>query len=311
MPAISVVLPVFNGGSYLEEAILSIRNQSFKDFEFIIINDGSTDQSIDIIKRHASEDSRIIVIDRENKGLVASLNEGVAVAKGEFIARMDADDVSLPNRLEKQLQFMTTHIGCVCVGSDVEIIDSKGRKIIVWHQLTLDEEIQNEALKGHATICHPVAMFRRQAFIACGGYDPEMYPAEDLDLWLKLGERGALANIPEVLIRYRILPNSISGSTASDGRQRQAAKRASDRACIRRRLSGPRFEATQPWRQGSGKTESYLHLINFGWLAYSSREYKTAFSYGLNASFQKPAYGSFVLIVKSLLGLLGVRGGNC
>lgn len=308
MPAISVVLPVFNGGSYLEEAILSIRNQSFKDFEFIIINDGSTDRSLDVIRRHAYEDSRIIVIDRENKGLVATLNEGVAVAKGELIARMDADDVSSPERLERQHQFMISHSDCVCVGSDVEIIDDNGRKITVLHQLTLDVEIQNEALKGHTTICHPVAMFRRQAFIACGGYDPEMYPAEDLDLWLKLGEIGALANISEVLIRYRILPNSISGSAASDGRQRQAAKRASDRACIRRKLNGFRFEATLPWRPGTGKTESYLHLLNFGWLAYNSREYRTAISYGFNAGCQKLRYGAFILIVKSLFGLLGFRG---
>lgn len=114
-PQISVIMSVYNGEKYLREAIDSILNQTFTHFEFIIVNDGSTDKSLNIIKSYNG--SRIILVQQENKGLAAALNEGIKIAKGKYIAMMDADDISLPTRLEKQIQFMEAHPEYVAIGS--------------------------------------------------------------------------------------------------------------------------------------------------------------------------------------------------
>lgn len=307
--AVSVVLPVFNGGKYLDEAITSIRNQKFNNFELIILNDGSTDQSIEVIKKHASVDPRIVVVDRENKGLVETLNEGVRLAKADFIARMDADDIAMPDRLRTQIAYLHAHPECVCVGSDIEIMDDKGRKLVVWSQLQTDAAIQSGALKGHGTICHPSAMFRKDAFVRCGGYRAEMYPAEDLDLWLRLGEVGSLANVDQVLLRYRMQPASISSKAARDGRQRDAAKRASDQACQRRELPVPLFDAHQPWRLDGTAGADFSKNLEFGWWAYGSKEFGTAAAYGLKAWRSAPtSREAFALFVKSLWWQLRSRG---
>lgn len=285
---ISVILPVYNGERFLEIAVNSILQQSFKNFEFIIIDDGSSDKTSVILNYLKRSDSRIEVISRENRGLVFSLNEAVSIANGRYIARMDADDIAMPQRFGRQFDFLENHPDHVCVGSDVELIDSSGRKLTVWKQLADDHSIQTEALRGHTTICHPSVMMRTQAIRTVGGYHAEMYPAEDLDLWLKLGEVGKLANINEVLLRYRIHSNSISALTASDGKQREAAKRCSEAAWVRRRLEGVRFEATQPWRSSGSEDDQYDFDLKFGWWAYNSKEYATARSYGWAAWRRRP-----------------------
>lgn len=300
-PAVSVVLPVFNGGIFLDEAIASIRNQTFDNFELIILNDGSTDQSIEVIKKHAAVDPRLVVVDRENKGLVETLNEGVRLAKADLIARMDADDIAMPDRLRTQITYLHNHPECVCVGSDIEIMDDKGRKLVVWNQLQTDAAIQSGALKGHGTICHPSAMFRKDAFVQCGGYRAEMYPAEDLDLWLRLGEVGTLANVDQVLLRYRMQSASISSQAARDGRQRDAMKRASDDACQRRGLPVPLFDAYHPWRSDGTAGANFSNNLQFGWWAYGSKDYRTAAAYGLKAWRSAPtSREAFALWAKSL-----------
>lgn len=308
-PLISVVLPVFNAEKYLGAAIESVVSQSFKDIELIILNDGSNDSSFKIILDYAKVDQRIVAVSRENRGLVETLNEGVRLAKADLIARMDADDIAMPDRLRTQFAYLHDHPDCVCVGSDIEIMDDKGRKLVVWNQLQTDAAIQSGALKGHGTICHPSAMIRKDAFVQCGGYRAEMYPAEDLDLWLRLGEVGTLANVDQVLLRYRMQPASISSQAAKDGRQRDAAKRASDDACQRRGLPVPLFDAHQPWRSDGTSGADFSNNLQFGWWAYGSKEFRTAASYGSRAWLSAPtSREAFALWAKSLWWHLMSRG---
>ncbi|NIC41033.1 glycosyltransferase [Aquabacterium sp. A08] len=300
-PTVSVVLPVYNGGLYLPLALDSILAQRYTDFELLVIDDGSTDQSLAVLQAYAAQDPRVRVVSRANQGLVATLNEAIGLAQGRYIARMDADDIALPDRLGLQVAYLDSNPQCVCVGSAVELMDELGRKLVVWPQYPDNETIQREALKGHTTICHPAATMRKDALVASGGYRASMYPTEDLDLWLRLGELGQLANLPKVLLRYRMHSGSISGQAAKDGRQREAARKCCDEACERRGLADKTFEASEAWRPDGTQQAQWENDLKFGWWAMASHEYSTAIAYGWRAwrvaPFSRPAT---VLLLKSI-----------
>ncbi|MGH8614897.1 MAG: glycosyltransferase, partial [Gammaproteobacteria bacterium] len=171
-PVVSVVMSVFNGEKYLEEAIRSILEQSFRDFEFIVIDDGSVDRSIETLQMFAAQDSRIRLVARENRGLTKSLNEGCALARGEFIARMDADDTSWPSRFESQLAYLASRPEIVACGTGVTCIDSQGFSLGPLIVPLEHEDIERSLLTGNGgAICHPSLMVRRHAFIQVAGYD--------------------------------------------------------------------------------------------------------------------------------------------
>lgn len=232
-PKVSVLMPVYNAERYLAEAVESILEQTFEDFEFIIINDGSTDNSLSILQEYAAKDERIRLISRENRGLVATLNEMIDLAQGELLARMDADDIALPERLERQVAYLGTHSDCVVVGVRVTLIDPDGETLRPWGKHTTHEEIDAEhmAQRGGA-ITHPAAVIRAHAMRQIGGYSKELYPAEDLDLFLRLAEIGQVANIDEILLHYRQLPTGIGYSKRE---QQVAAGREAVRLAHRRR----------------------------------------------------------------------------
>ena len=236
--AVSVVLPVFNGGIYLDDAIASIRNQTFVNFELIILNDGSTDKSIEIIKRHAASDSRIVVVDRGNRGLVETLNEGVKLAKADLIARMDADDICAPHRLTTQFEYLKCHPECVAVGSRIELIDPEGLPIRLMVDGLKHDEIDAANLRGNGSaIAHPTVMFRSEAALQVGGYREEYKHAEDVDFFLRLAEVGILANLKDVLLQYRQHPKSVGYAHAQA--QMQSARAAARDALQRRKLPVP------------------------------------------------------------------------
>lgn len=198
MPQISVVMSVYNGEKYLKEAIESILSQSYKDFEFIIINDGSTDNSLNIINEYKQKDPRIKVISRENKGLIESLNEGVKMAEGEYIARMDADDVSLSNRLEKQLKYAQEG-GFVVCGTWAEGM---------VYPPNFDQIKRFTLL--HNPFIHPTVMFRKDVFKKVGGYRKFFKHIEDYELWTRIVFKYKTGNIPEVLLKYRVHEEQIT-----------------------------------------------------------------------------------------------------
>jgi len=217
-PAISVAMSVYNGERFLAPAIDSVLAQDFHDFEFLIIDDGSTDASPEIIRGYAQKDSRIRATLRENRGLVASLNEMIETARSPIIARMDADDICLPDRFSKQIGFLAGNPDYGVVGSWTEDIDAGGRP----YHLTGKEHPENhEAFltaieNGWPLLCHPAAMFRREIVLGVGGYHGAFRHCEDYDLWLRLASVTRLASIPERLLRYRHYDDQVSSRHATE-----------------------------------------------------------------------------------------------
>ena len=203
-PRVSVALPVHNCERYVAEAIESIRAQTFTDFEFLIVDDGSTDGTLPILHRFAARDSRIRVISRPNTGIVGALNEMLGLARADLVARMDADDVALPVRFERQVRFLDEHPECVMVGSRVTIIDPDGDELTEMGDALSHEQIVTDLLnyKGQM-VYHPAVIYRRKAVLDLGVYRPECREAEDLDLFLRLAEVGQIVNLPEPLLKYR------------------------------------------------------------------------------------------------------------
>ena len=202
-PTVSVLMAVFNGSLYLRPAVESILAQTFTDFEFIAIDDGSTDETAKVLRYYAAKDSRIRVVSRPNKGLTATLNEGVNLARGEFLARIDADDVAMPQRFELQVKYLREHPDTVLLGSRVVLIDPDGLPIRTACTETTHEQIDHAHLNRGWPVVHPAVMMRTDAVRKVGAYRNEYDTLEDLDLFLRLAEVGQLANLPEVLLRYR------------------------------------------------------------------------------------------------------------
>jgi glycosyltransferase involved in cell wall biosynthesis len=299
-PAVSVLLPVYNGGVFLEPALESIRAQTFTDFECLVLDDGSTDGSGDVAQRIANRDVRFRVIRRENRGLVATLNELLGEARGELIARMDADDVALPDRFARQVEFMAANPQVVCLGGGQILMDERGRPIAPIEPPVDDRAIQESALRGHGSICHPTAMIRASALQALGGYRPAFYPAEDLDLWLRLGELGELANLAEPVIFYRVHSGSISGAAAG-GRQREAGRRACADAWQRRGRGDVVYEAGAAWRPDSDVDSRYRFVVDYGWRAYFAGFRATSRAYAVKAIRLRPwRQAGWRLLVKAV-----------
>lgn len=208
-PTISVVMAVYNGEKYLAEAIQSILDQTFSDFEFIIVDDGSTDGSSTILSTYLKSDDRIRVLKNETKqGLSFSLNKAIKASGGEFIARMDADDVSLPNRLEAQYQIFVSDQNKHLVGTAVDVVDRSGVRMYGINPPEDGKQILWSIASGlRIPFIHPSVMFRRDFFSVVGGYD-ETYPAgQDFELWSRLITKDIsdhwVLNLNERLLKYR------------------------------------------------------------------------------------------------------------
>lgn len=216
-PKISVLMPVYNGERFLQEAVDSILAQTFTDFEFIIVDDGSTDGSLEILTK--LQDPRIrIVRNRNNQGVVRSLNDGLAAAQGEFIARMDADDISRPDRLSKQIVFLETFPEIGVLGTGIRIMDSSGVRIPA-KKLFTEHEALRWGLCFSTSIMHPTVMMRRKIVEEAGGYNQEMAQAEDYDLWRRLSAVTRLANLPDELVDLRRHETNASSLHALEVRQ--------------------------------------------------------------------------------------------
>jgi len=204
VPPISVVMPVFNASRYLRSAMATVLAQTLRDFEVIAVDDGSTDDSKAILDALAATDPRIRVISRPNTGIVGALNDGLAAARGEFIARMDADDLTFPARFETQLAWLRVHPECVALGSDIIYTDPEGDLLVRHHPALEHRGIVDQLLAGNGgALIHPTVIFRRAAVEQVGGYRQQYNWIEDLDLFLRLSEIGQLANLPDVFLHYR------------------------------------------------------------------------------------------------------------
>jgi glycosyltransferase involved in cell wall biosynthesis len=200
---VSIVLPVYNGAKYIEEAIKSIQAQSFSDWELLIINDGSTDGTKDILNN--IPEARLKIIDNpKNLGLQASLNIGLNAAQGEYIARLDADDRWITkDKLEKQVRWLNSDSNNILIGSGFKIVDKDGKELRIVKPLVNDSEIRSNILSINP-FCHSSVVFRKKEALAAGAYSQNKISRyqEDYDLWLRLGRLGKLANLPEIAVRY-------------------------------------------------------------------------------------------------------------
>lgn len=207
---ISVILPVYNGSKFLSNAIDSILNQTFVDFEFIIINDGSTDNSLKIIESYQKKDKRIKIVSRGNKGLIETLNEGFSLAKGKYIARQDDDDVSHLTRFEKQVNFLENNIEYALCGTLYNVVDEENNFIRKHYLPSTNENIQKhlfDSCFGHGSV-----MIRREMILDMKWYRKEALHVEDYDFFIRIAQKHKVYNIPEFLYEWCFRNNSVSYS---------------------------------------------------------------------------------------------------
>ncbi|MEI7989700.1 MAG: glycosyltransferase [Chloroflexota bacterium] len=209
-PAITVLMACYNAARWLDVVICSVLGQSFKDFEFIIVDDGSADETLKIINRHAMADLRIVVIAKSNTGLADSLNVGILKARGKWIARIDADDLCDQSRLEKQFELGMANSKIVFIGSGFYEIDQYGNRMGIHKCPTADKLILRELEMVRKSPPHSSAFFLTKAAHSIGGYRTRLVKAQDLDLWLRLSELGELAGIEEPLVQIRKHSGQIS-----------------------------------------------------------------------------------------------------
>lgn len=241
MVKISVIMPVFNEERFVGLAIKSILNQTESSFEFIIIDDGSSDKTVTMINGFGDRRIRLIK-NHQHQGLTKCLNQGLKMAKGKFISRMDADDVSLPTRLREQVNFLEKNRDYGLCGTWVNLINEKG-EIIGRRKYPSESKEISKVILRYNPVVHPTLMVRREVLQTLGFYDESLDGAEDYDLVLRIGQKYKMANIPKRLLNYRIRPQAVSLS---------AMKRVELQA-IKARLRALRFYYYPKWQ--------YFYLI--------------------------------------------------
>lgn len=266
-PRVTVLMSVYNSDKYLRVAIDSILNQTYDNFEFLIIDDGSTDKSLDIIKSY--KDPRIRLVSRKNKGLVASLNEGIEKARGEYIARQDSDDASKPERLEKEVEYLDNHPEVGLVGSNYTVMDSrKWKPLVDTNVFTHPNDLKLAQITcnqyGHGSIMMRTSVVRR-----CKGYDSRVGYVEDYDLWNRISRITNIANIEEPLYLYRKNEEGISQSNLElQIKQTFAVRDKSFNHYLRHRKDYTFFNHTPSGRDYQQRKSilyrnlSYLYIIN-------------------------------------------------
>lgn len=215
---ISVLLPVYNAETTISEALDSILNQTYKKLEVICINDGSTDNSLSILSRYAAIDDRITVVSRENKGLIATLNEAIELSNGEFLARMDSDDISRLDRFDKQVKHLLEHKDVVACGSAIAQFNECGH-IGNSYKHTCHDILMFKSLRT-VPLWHPTAMIRAQIIHQHSiRYDENYLHAEDVKFWFDLSKVGRLSNLPEITLDYRRSSSQISSKYKNQQRK--------------------------------------------------------------------------------------------
>lgn len=283
-PTVSVILPAFDAEAYLAEALESVLAQSFTDFELLLHDDGSADATLRIAEGYAARDPRIILSHGPNRGLIATLNLLVERARGELLARMDADDICYPDRFARQVAFLRRNPEHAAVGGWTMLIDEAGREIAPGCDPVDHGAIDAMNLSGRCALVHPTVMVRRSAVLAAGLYDPGCPTAEDLDLWLRLAERGRLANLPALLLKYRKHDGSVSSRQVE--LQAEVTRKVVE-AAGRRRGVETVFEY-RPWRMDASRASRRDHYIGYGWDAWNWGNRATWRHYAIRAVSTDP-----------------------
>jgi glycosyltransferase involved in cell wall biosynthesis len=222
MAKVSVAMSVYNCEEYLHACIDSILSQTFEDYEFIIVDDGSTDRSAEIIGSYT--DSRIVFLQQSNQGVASALNHALRFTHGEYVARQDADDISLPERFAKEVAFLDAHPEVAVVGTAAALIDRTGRQFSTFMPFVRHGRLVKELKRGVCPLMHGAVMLRRTALIQCGVYKPVFNWVQDVELWLRLSQYHRLANMREILYQFRKHDSSITQKARIDLRIKEFAK---------------------------------------------------------------------------------------
>jgi glycosyltransferase involved in cell wall biosynthesis len=275
-PLVSILMPVFNAQKFLSNSIESILSQTLINFEFIIIDDGSTDNSYKIIEHYSNTDNRIKYLKQNNHGISYTRNKLLSLAKAELIAWMDADDISHPKRLEKQYTYLQANKEYVAIGTSTIMIDEDSDEIFEWRAPLTHVEIDSFHLKGYGgAIIFPSSMMRKNIVIELGGFNETLTGAEDLCLFLRLAENGKLSNLSEYLFYYRQHIDSICHSHKSNIAENNWSV-IND--CKLRRGILP--VENQPPSSSSNVSINDIYL-KWGWWAIKGKRFYTAKKYGI------------------------------
>jgi glycosyltransferase involved in cell wall biosynthesis len=207
-PKISVLMSAYNAARYIGEAIQSVLAQTFADFELIIINDGSTDDTEKVVR--SFPDSRIVLVTQSNEGVAAALNKGLGLARADLVARFDADDVCYPHRLEQQYRFLEAQPEYVIVGTAADYADEAGAYVFTHQPAAMGNEAIQAGIKAHCPFIHSSVLYRKEAILACGGYNPHAHSFEDHLLWVAVLKRGKGYNLPDPGLKVRLNPGSLT-----------------------------------------------------------------------------------------------------
>ena len=286
-PSVSVILPAFNAAAHVREAVASILAQTFGAFELILIDDGSSDETPAILDRLARGDARIRLVRQESAGLVAALNRGLSLARGRYVARMDADDLAYPERFAAQFDFLEAHPEVAVLGSSVRLIDCAGTVYGEWRVPATDRGIKAALLRGDCPLPHPSVMARREVLVAADGYCDRFAHAEDFELWLRLSQAHGFANLPQPLLDYRIHPQSVSAT-----RLREQLL-ATDRALREMRGDPPEDIAGTAAFRRSFADQAFLRaeLLARAGCRHEARALYETISAGLGHPWQRAALG--------------------
>ena len=211
-PAVSVVMPIRDAATTLQAALDSVVAQTFTEFELIVIDDGSTDGSAEMLMQASERDSRIRVVLNPGRGLTVALNHGIALAQGRFIARQDADDLSMPDRLEHQVRCLELREDVCAVGTAAVIVDGTGESLGAFPVRFGASAVRAGLTSARATPVHGSMMIRHESIAAVGGYRQAFRAAQDFDLWLRLLERSDIDNLNEPLYHWRLSSGSVYGA---------------------------------------------------------------------------------------------------
>jgi glycosyltransferase involved in cell wall biosynthesis len=296
---LTVLMSLYNSRAYLRDAVESTLAQTHRDFEFLIVDDGSADDSLAIVREYERQDARIRVIAHANWGAPDALNDAVGQASHEWLFRMDPDDVMMPNRLERQLVFLKENPDLAVASSLVELIDSSGRRIGHSRSPYVSRDVVAATIAGPTLIGfhHPAAAMRKSAFQAVGGYRKQYWPADDLDLWNRIGEAGHTMLVQrEYLLKYRIHSASISMSAG----RRQVLTLDWVEDSKRRRRAGL---AEQTFAEFLGERDSQ------GWFARLNGRRKTTARTLYKAAVHHWAVHNYVRFAPELAGSLVLEPG--
>ncbi|HEY5722731.1 MAG TPA: glycosyltransferase [Allosphingosinicella sp.] len=251
-PAVSVLIPVRNCASYLDEALESLAAQTFADFEIVVVDNGSSDGTRDILRAWALREPRLRAFRLRRPGLARSLNYAASKARAPLLARLDGDDVAAPGRLAAQVRAMRARPALGLLGSAAELIDSLGRPIGALDRPTADAAVRRFLRTGCAFV-HSSVIMRRETFLAAGGYRKGLNVAEDYDLWLRMADHAEVANLPDRLVRYRV---HVGSATA-----RKPVRQAVAIACVTAAAEARRLGRPEPFFRGIPELRKALPLL--------------------------------------------------